>query len=200
MQINLGLIVISRLLCACRTDLLFGSHMVILHCVPTALLLLFPFRWEATRSAHKCVLKSHPTCSLTYGCVANSVFYQWLLDCSLENPCFLKWSKSLNINPRPLYESSVGLWAAVGILLCQAGCQTKAVSHLGCQEGREVVLCVLTWVSQLGTCRWQRPEHISLHVHFVGEVFGGGRPRAGLVSIRMCAAIWLFSKDERGIR
>lgn len=80
-------------------------------------------------------------------------------------------------------------------------CQAEAVSHVRSQEGQEVAPVPFDLsVPALGTCRWQRPEHISLHFHFVGEVFGEGRQRASLVSIHMYAAIWLLSKDERGIR
>lgn len=69
---------------------------------------------------------------------------------------------------QPLYESSGDLWAAVAALLCQA----EAVSHMRSQEGQEVVpVCFVMSEPALGMCSWQKSEHISLHFHFVGEVF-----------------------------
>lgn len=84
---------------------------------------------------------------------------------------------------------------------CCAKQVARYVSHVRSQEGQEVVPVHFGLkVPALGTCSWQRCEHGSLHFHFVGEVFGEGRQRASLVSIHVYAAVWLLSKDERGIR
>lgn len=85
-------------------------------------------------------------------------------------------------------------------LLCQAGGQIVAVCRMRSQEGQEIVPVHFDLsVPALGTCSWQGWEHVSLHFHFVAEVFGEGRQGVSLVSIHVYAAIWLLSKDEGGI-
>lgn len=65
-------------------------------------------------------------------------------------------------------------------------CQAEAVSHVRSQECQDVARVPFDWsVPALGTCRWQRPEHISLNCHFVGEVFGEGRQKVWLAFIGM---------------
>lgn len=128
MQINLVLIVINRLLCGRRTNLLFGSHMVILQLCALLFFCKVPFQWEATSAGSEDLLKilntnmclSHTQHTAQHMDVLQTMFCTSVSSnvANVGKNLLFEMIQITEHQSQPLYERSIDLWAAVGTLLC----------------------------------------------------------------------------------